>query len=159
MVHQCSLCYKDLTLRHFVVSSISDKLEKCVHGVVLCLICRNLYWTESIRVRSFLFPFEENYCRTIPITSRSLWWTCSIVRYVRTKISAFQEWCFQCCRQRLWKTATKFIALKLQASLNEDYSQTKTTRQAIGLWSTSYFQSTARDEKDSKNRKMGTTWV
>ena len=43
-------CYKDLTLRHFVVSSTSVKRarvthwEKCVNNVMsLCLICRNLY--------------------------------------------------------------------------------------------------------------------
>ena len=57
MVRQSSLCYKDLTLDHIVVSSTSvrcasDILEKCVHSVVLlCSICRNLYRTKSIRGR------------------------------------------------------------------------------------------------------------
>ena len=51
-----SLYCKDLTLRHFVVCVInkyqtrtSDKLEKCVHSVVLlCSMCRNLYRTKWI---------------------------------------------------------------------------------------------------------------
>ena len=29
--------------------STNDKLDKCMHSVVLCSICRNLYRTESIR--------------------------------------------------------------------------------------------------------------
>ena len=55
MVHRSSLCCKDLTLRHFVMSSTcvtSDKSEKCVRSVVLlCSICRNLYRTNRIRER------------------------------------------------------------------------------------------------------------
>ena len=51
---QSCLCYKDLTLRHFVVSPsvrrARDKSEMCAHSVVLlCSIYRNLYRTESIR--------------------------------------------------------------------------------------------------------------
>ena len=58
MVHQNILCYKDLTLRYFVVSSTSDKLEKCVHGVeLLCSMCRNLYRTRSIRRQHKFFVF------------------------------------------------------------------------------------------------------
>ena len=53
LVRQNSLCYKDLTLRHFIVinkcqTRTSDKLEKHVHSVVLlCSICRNLYKEHS----------------------------------------------------------------------------------------------------------------
>ena len=56
----------------------SDKLEKCVHNVVLlCSMCRNLHWR--------MFSFEENCCW-------SLRWICSIARYVWTIALAFQKW-------------------------------------------------------------------
>lgn len=53
----------------------------------------------------FLFSFEENCCWIIPITSRSLWWICSIARYVWTMVSMLQKWWFRCCNQRTWKIA------------------------------------------------------
>ena len=59
-MHQSSLRHKDLTLRHFVVSSTSVrrthviKLEMCVHIVVLlCSMCRNLYRTRTALISCF----------------------------------------------------------------------------------------------------------
>ena len=115
MAHQCSVKYKDLTLYAFLLyhqqvsNAQNDLIEKCLHSIVLlCLIWRNLYqiriFADSI---NFLFSFEENCCGIIPITWRSLWWTCSIAKNVCTMVSAFQNWRFQCCRQRTRKTAQK----------------------------------------------------
>ena len=70
MVHWSSLCYKDLTLRHIVVinycqARTSDKLEKCVHGVVLCCVQYAEIYTEQrafANDNNFSFLFEENCC-------------------------------------------------------------------------------------------------
>ena len=49
-------------------------------------------------------------CRIIPITSRSSWWTCSIVRYVLTMVSPFQKWWLRqqtSKKKGTWKTPKK----------------------------------------------------
>ena len=58
---------------------------------------------------NLLFSFEEHWCWIIPITSRSLRWICSIVRYVWTMVSAFQKWWLRGCRQGTWRIAKKRI--------------------------------------------------
>ena len=97
MVNQCCLCYNDLTLRYFLVinnfqTGASDKLNKYVHNIsLLCSICRNLYWTKSIRGQYLFSVFiwrklllnNINYCKKLIVTmlhrkSRTL---------IRTKIS------------------------------------------------------------------------
>ena len=90
MVHQSSLCYKDLTPRHFVESSTSVRHARVINWKSVCIVpcCYVLYveiyteqktFTGSI---NFLFSFEGNCCWIISITSRSLRRTCSIATYV-----------------------------------------------------------------------------
>ena len=38
MVHQSSLCYKDLTLRHFVVSSTSVRRARVMNWKSVCIV-------------------------------------------------------------------------------------------------------------------------
>ena len=134
MVHKSSLCYEDLTLRHFVVTSTSVKRAQVINWksvrIVLCccvLLRRYLYWTKSIRgYHQFLFSFEENCCWIISITSRSLWWTCSIARYVWTMVSAFQKWWRRHKKRketRNMEIRQKFEDMELQALMDKSDSQ------------------------------------
>ena len=149
MVHQSSLCYKDLTLHHFVVSSTSIRRARVLNwkSVFTVLCCFVRYVEIYIGQRTFanwsnfLFLFEENYWRIIPITSRSLWWTCPIARYLWTMISAFQKWWLQGCRQRTWKTAKEIRKCEIASIVGRRWlANTKSTRWVIGRWSTSCFQ-------------------
>ena len=98
MVQRSGLCYKDLTLHYFVVSSTSVWCARVINWkslwIVLCCSVQyvEIYTERRVFVDSInlLFSFEKNCCRIIPITSRSLWWICSIARYTWTMVSAFQ---------------------------------------------------------------------
>ena len=64
MVHQSSLRYKDLTLHHFVVSSICDRRARLINWKSVCLVlcccvrlCQNLYRTKNIHGRNKFFVF------------------------------------------------------------------------------------------------------
>ena len=67
---------------------------KCVHRVVL--LCQYVEINTEQRVLAkginFLFSFEENCFWIIPTTSRSLWWTCFVARYVWMMVLMFQKW-------------------------------------------------------------------
>ena len=113
MVHQSSSCYKDLTPRHFVVSSTSVRCARVINwksvSIVLCCCVQyvEIYTEQRAFADSinFFFSLEENCCRIMTITSRSLWWTCFIARYVRTVVSTFQKWWLRGCRQGTCKSA------------------------------------------------------
>ena len=91
MVHQCSLCRKGLTLRHFVVPSTSVERARVINwksvctALCCCVQCVEIYTKQRAFEDgiNFLFSFEENCCCIILTTSRSLWWTCSIARKIR----------------------------------------------------------------------------
>ena len=77
MVHQSSLCYKDLTPRHFVVTSTNVRRARVINWKSVCTVlcccvqCVENY-TEQIAFADgidFLFSFEEKCCQIIPITS------------------------------------------------------------------------------------------
>ena len=73
---------------------------------------------------NFLFSFGENYYWIILITSRSLWWPCSITRCVNDGFG-ISEVVIWCCRKGTWKTAKKkYKDIELQALLGKDDSQT-----------------------------------
>ena len=64
----------------------------------------------------------------MPITSRSLWWTCSIARYVWTIVSTFQKWWLRHKTRRKTRNTEnrqKIEDLELQALFDEDDSQTR----------------------------------
>ena len=98
MVHQSSLCYNDLTLHHFVVSSTSVEHLRVSNWKSMCMVLCccvqyvEIYTEQRIFADSIFCFLWRNYCRNISITPRSLWWTCSIARYVWTMVSAFQKW-------------------------------------------------------------------
>ena len=111
MVHHSSLCYKNLIVRHFVVSPTSVRRVRVINWKSVCIVCccvqYVVIYTEQTAFADstyFLYSFEENCCRFTSITSRSLWWTCSIAIYVWTMVSAFQKWWLLGCRQGTWKT-------------------------------------------------------
>ena len=87
-----------LTLRHLVVSSTNVRRARVINWKIVCVVlccdqCVQIY-TEQISFVggiNFLFSFEENCYWIVPITSRSLWWTCSIAKYVWMMVSAFQK--------------------------------------------------------------------
>ena len=75
MVHQSSLCYKDLTLRNFVVSSTIVRRARVINWksvcIVLCCYVRHVKIYTKRRAFAddiFLFPFEKNYRRIIYFT-------------------------------------------------------------------------------------------
>ena len=100
MVHLSSLRCKDLTLRHFVVPSTNVRRVRVINWKSICIVlCCCVQFVEICTEQGafvdgiiFLFSFEENCSWTVLITSRSLWWTCSIARHLWTIVSAFQKW-------------------------------------------------------------------
>ena len=90
---------KNLTLHHFVVSSTNVRRARVINWKSVCIVLcccveyveiytENRAFADSI---NFLFWFDQNCCWIIPFTSRSSWWTCSIIRYLWTMVSAFQK--------------------------------------------------------------------
>ena len=66
MVHQSSLCYKDLTLRHFVVSSTSVRCARVINRKSVCImLCYCIQYVEIYTEErafadiNFLFSFEK----------------------------------------------------------------------------------------------------
>ena len=62
-------------------------MEKCVHGVVFDM---SKFMPNEEHSRTALiccFHLMKNFWWVIPIISKSLWWTCSIVRYMWTVVS------------------------------------------------------------------------
>ena len=71
--------------------------------IVLCYVQHAEICTEQRTFAdnfNFLSSFEENRRWIIPITSRSLWWTWSIARFVWTMVSMFQKRWFRHTRRR-----------------------------------------------------------
>ena len=93
MVHQSSLCYKDSTLRHFIVSSTSVRCAWVINWKSICIaLCCCVQFVEIFTEQrsfadciNFLFSIDESF----PFTSRNLRWTCSNARYMSTMVSAF----------------------------------------------------------------------
>ena len=112
MVHQSSLWCKDLAMCHFIASSTSVRHARVINWnsvwIVLCCCvqCVEIYaekrtFADGINI---LFLFEENSCRLIPITSRSLWWTCFIAKYMWAMVSVFQKlWLWDKTRRKTRK--------------------------------------------------------
>ena len=67
MVHQSSLCYKELTLRHFVVSSTCVRRVRVIYWKSVCIVlCCCVQYVEiyteqraSTDSINFLFSFER----------------------------------------------------------------------------------------------------
>ena len=136
-----SLWCKDLTLRHFVVSSTSVRRAREINWksfcVVLCCCVQyaEIYTELRIFANSFnlLVSFEENCCRIILTTSRSSWWTCSITRHVWMMISAFYKWWLRSCTQGTWTIAKKIRRCAIASIVGRKwFTNTKTTRRTIG---------------------------
>ena len=90
MVHQSSLCYEDLTQCRFVVSSTSVRRARVINWKSECIVCVFAFYMSKFiphkeHPRSaliFCFHFKKNCCPITQITSKSLWWICSIAIYV-----------------------------------------------------------------------------
>ena len=61
MVHQSSLCYKDLTLRHFVVSSTSVRRARVINWKIVCIV---LCWDQCVQIYTEQIAFANgiNLC-------------------------------------------------------------------------------------------------
>ena len=106
---------------------------------------------EHSRTALIFFSFEKNYWWIIPITSRSSWWITSIARYVWSMVSMFQKcWLWHKTRRktRNLEKRQKILQCRIASIVGRKwFSNIKTTRRAIGGWSTSCFQSVTRDGK------------
>ena len=114
MVHQRAVCAIKIWHCAFFVSSTSVRRARVINWKSVCIVwCSCVQYIEIYTEQrafadgiNFLFSFEENCCWIISITSRSLWWTYSIARYVWTIVSAFQKWWLRqigraSCRERV----------------------------------------------------------
>ena len=151
----CEVCAMKIWLCTIIVSSTSVRRLRVINWkrvwIVLCCCvqCVERAFADSI---NFLFSFEENCCWIIPITSSSLWWTCSTTRHVWTIVSVFEKWWFRGCKQGTRKTDD----VELQALLDEDDSQTlKQLVELLGVGQQTVFN---RPREMGKIQKFG-RWI
>ena len=136
MVHQRSLCYKNLIQRHFVVSSTNVRRARVIKWKNVCIVL--CCWVQYVEINTeqkafvdsinFLFSFEktaaeshrllrEAYGRHVPSQDKSGRW---FRRFKSGDFDARQEG-----RQGMWKSVKKFEDVHFQALLDEDNSQTQ----------------------------------
>ena len=140
MVHQSSLCYKDLTVRHFVVSSTSVRRARVINWISACIVLCCCVFNmskfipnekQSRAAMIFCFQLKKSDYLEKP------WWTCSIARYVWTMVSAFQKcWLRHKTRSKTRNTEYrhKIRRCRMASTVGRRwFSNTKTTRRAIGL--------------------------
>ena len=107
MAHQSSLCYKDLTLRHFVVSSTSVRRTRVLNWISVCtVLCCCIQYVE-IYTEERAFGNNINFCFHMKKTAAELY---RLFREIYSEHVPSQDTCkrwFRCFKSGDFEVADK----------------------------------------------------
>ena len=160
MVHQSRLCYKDLTLLHFGVSSTSVRRARVINWKSVCTVlccCANMSrfipnkeLSQAPLMSCFNFKktgaesyrlLRGAYGEDAPSQDTCTWW----FRRFKSGDLRLQTRNMENCQKNRKFGIGSIIGRRW-------FANTKTTRQVIGRQSTNCFQSAIRDGKDSEEQ-------